>query len=89
MNFTMSYDVCPKQLRVGVNGYYLKQTTDAKFDGVDVPGLREQVFGIGPGLLYSFSEDQTRLLFLNTYFESSARNRPEGFRLNLRYICKF
>ena len=89
MNFTSAYEVCPKRLRVGVNGYWLKQTTDVEFDGVDVPGLREQVFGIGPGLLYSFTEDQTSLLFVNTYFESSARNRPEGFRLNMRYVCKF
>ena len=89
MNFTAAYEVIPKKLRVGMNGYYLKQTTDVEFNGVDVVGMREQVLGIGPGLLYSFTEDQKQLLFLNAYFESNARNRPEGVRLNLRYVCKF
>ncbi len=87
INFTASREILPKQLRVGVNGYWLKQTTDAKIDGVAVPDTREQVFGIGPGCLVSFSQEQH--FFCNLYWESEARNRPEGFRVSFRYVHKF
>jgi hypothetical protein len=86
-NFAFSYDLLPKRLRVGLNGYYLKQITDTESDGRDVSGTREQVLGIGPGLLYSFSQDNH--LFLNTYFETEAENRTEGKRINLRWVFHF
>ena len=86
-NFAFSYDLLPKQLRVGINGYYLKQITDTEMDGHDISGRREQVLGIGPGLLYSFSRDDH--LFLNTYFETETENRPEGTRINLRWVHHF
>ncbi|MBW7940635.1 MAG: transporter, partial [Candidatus Omnitrophica bacterium] len=41
----------------------------------------------GPGLLYSFNQDNH--LFLNLYFETDAENRAEGERLNIRYIRHF
>ncbi len=86
-NFAVSYDLLAKRLRVGLNGYYLKQMTDSKYDGNDASGTREQVLGIGPGLLYSFSGDVH--LFLNTYFETATKHRPEGTRINLRYVHHF
>ncbi len=86
-NFAMSYEVIEKKLRIGFNGYFLKQTTDSEVNGVSIPGSREQVLGIGPGLLYSFSE--TNHLFFNAYFETDVRNRPEGTQLTLRYVHKF
>lgn len=86
-NFAASYDLLPKQLRVGINGYYLKQITDTKMNGHDVSGRREQVLGIGPGLLYSFSRDNH--LFFNTYFETATKHRPEGTRINLRWVYHF
>ena len=86
-NFAFSYDLLPKRLRVGLNGYYLKQITDTEFDGADVSGRREQIFAIGPGFLYSFSIDNH--LFLNTYFETEAENRSEGKRISLRWVHHF
>ncbi|MCK9909683.1 transporter, partial [Microbacteriaceae bacterium K1510] len=86
LNFASEYALT-KSLRAGVNGYYLKQTTDTQADGVDIPGSREQVFGIGPGILYSWGKEQH--LFLNAYKEFAAENRPEGERFFARYVQHF
>jgi hypothetical protein len=87
LNFASEYEVIPKQLRVGLNGYYLKQFTNAQVNGNDVANSREQVLGLGPGVLYSFSQNDH--LFFNAYFESQVENRPEGSRLNLRWTHHF
>ncbi len=87
INFAAEHEVVPKMLRVGVNGYYVKQTSLAQMDGVDVAGSSEQVLGIGPGAILSFS--QTSHVFCNLYWETDAENRPEGFKLNLRYVHRF
>ncbi len=86
LNFATSYEVLPRQLRVGLNGYYLKQITDSQVDGRNVDG-REQVLGLGPGAMYSFSPDDH--LFVNAYWETAVENRPEGFRLVLRWTHHF
>ncbi|MEE4358276.1 MAG: transporter [Desulfococcaceae bacterium] len=87
LNFTSAYEVIPKVLRVGVNAYYLKQLTDTEAGGKDISGSKEQVLGIGPGLLWHMHPD--RHLFFNAYFETEAENRPEGARFNLRYVHHF
>ena len=85
-NFASSYEVLPKQLRLGLNGYYLKQISDSQVNGQDVPG-REKVLALGPGALLSFS--QHTHLFANAYFESNAEFRPEGERYLLRLVHHF
>jgi len=87
LNFASSYEVLPKRLHVGLNGYYLKQVTNAKVDGDSVGGTREQVLGIGPGAVWHFSPDDH--LWFNLYFETLAENRPEGIRGNLRWTHHF
>ncbi|MGF6729717.1 hypothetical protein OKW50_001798 [Paraburkholderia youngii] len=58
-----------------------------KANGVDVPGTREAVWAIGPGAMYSFSQQDH--VFFNSYFERDARNRPQGTRVVLRYVHHF
>ena len=87
LNFATAYEILPKRLRLGVNGYYLKQVNDTQMNGSDVQNTKEQVFGIGPGAVYHFSKDVH--LFINAYFESMAENRPEGERINVRIVYHF
>lgn len=75
-NFAASYEIL-KGLRLGLNGYYLRQVTDDRIDGDDQAASKERVLGIGPGLKYTY---ERMSLYLNTYYETAAENRPEGFR---------
>jgi hypothetical protein len=86
-NFAADYEVMERRLRVGINGYYLKQIENSQANGERIPDSKEQVLGIGPGLLWSFNQDQH--LFANVYFEAAAENRTEGQRFNLRYVHHF
>lgn len=85
-NFASEYAVT-EQLRLGINGYWLTQITDTQVDGKDVVGRKEKVWALGPGAMYSFSQHDH--LVANAYFEQSAENRPEGTRLQMRYVHHF
>jgi hypothetical protein len=86
-NFAADYEVVAKMLRVGVNGYYLKQVTEDEVNGDEISDSEEQVFGMGPGMLWSVSQDDH--LFANMYVESAVENRPEGERYNIRWVHHF
>lgn len=87
LNFASAYEVWEKRLRLGVNGYYLKQITNDEVEGNDIAGSKEQVLGIGPGALLHISPDTH--FFFNAYFETAAENRPQGIRLNWRLVHHF
>jgi hypothetical protein len=87
LNFASEYELIPKHLRFGVNGYYLKQITDMQANGSDVSDTREQVIGLGPGFLWHISQNDH--IFFNSYVEFGAENRPEGERYNLRWVHHF
>ena len=86
MNFASEYAVT-KELRIGLNGYYLQQTTDTEVNDIAVLGRRERVAAIGPGFTYSWGPDQN--FFFNAYQEFGAENRPEGERFTVRYVQHF
>jgi hypothetical protein len=47
-NYAISYEVT-SGIRVGLNGYWLKQPTDDKIDGNKIENSRESVIGLGVG----------------------------------------
>lgn len=85
-NVAAAYEVIPKKLHLGVNGYYFQQIDKSEWDGNTVSG-KEKVCAVGPGLLWSFSQDDR--LFCNLYFETDADYRPEGERFVLRWVHHF
>jgi len=86
-NFAAAYEVLPKQLRIGLNGYFFEQIGDTKVGGSVDKSMEESVLAVGPGAVYHFSQDSH--LFFNAYFESEAKSRPEGERYNLRFVHHF
>ena len=52
-NFGTSYEVF-KNLRLGIAGYYLQQTTANRIDEVEVSGSTGNGASLGPGLMYSW-----------------------------------
>jgi hypothetical protein len=79
-NYAASYEVV-KGVRLGINGYALQQLTEDKVDGHSQANSEERVFGIGPGIKWS---GHGLLLYLSSYFETGAENRPEGTKVVFR-----
>ena len=79
-NYAASYEVV-KGVRLGINGYALQQLTEDKVDGRSQANSEERVFGIGPGIKWS---GNGLSLYLNSYFETGAENRPEGTKVVFR-----
>jgi len=86
-NYALAYEVLPKQLRIGLNGYGLYQLTATRYDNMKSNGTKERVVAAGPGLVWHVSPDIH--LFANAYFEYRVRNRPQGDRYNLRFVYHF
>ncbi len=64
-----------KAWKVGVGGYYYKQTTDDENNGVEVANNRGQVFAMGPQVQYN----KGKLSFIGKYqIETNVKNRPKG-----------
>jgi hypothetical protein len=79
-NATAAYKLC-RGLWIGPNGYYLKQITEGKIDGVALQNSPEQVGAIGPGMVWNH---KSWFLYANAYQEFGAQNRATGHKLVLR-----
>lgn len=88
LNYAMAYQV-RDNLRLGVAGYYLKQLEEDDVPAGSPPFLddKEQVFAIGPGLVWHITPDLTFMGAVN--FETAVEARPEGVRSTARLIWKF
>lgn len=86
-NGAASYALTP-ELRVGVSAYWLQQITDAHVDGRPNRGLRERVFGVGPGIRVALGGLFVRA---NANYELGVEARPAGFTttLSLAYVWPF
>jgi hypothetical protein len=82
-NGAFSYALWP-EFRAGVSGYYFKQITDSAIDGQALANAKEQVAGMGPGVMLTVGTFRT---VVNGYWEFAVRNRPAGTRwsLNVSY----
>lgn len=87
INFATAYEVIPKKLRVGLNGYYFKQLSASELNGAGIPNSKAEVLGIGPGAVLHLSQDDH--IFVNLYFETEAENTFEGTKLILRWTHHF
>lgn len=85
-NFAVSY-AAAKAVRLGMNGYALEQITDNKVNGISQPGSRERVIALGPGM--ELHPTKSFWIYLNSYFESDVRNRPQGILYVLRLSKTF
>ena len=80
LNATLSY-AFTRHLWVGSNGYFLKQITDPRMNGITLRSSPEQVGAIGPGMVWSKGQ---WFFYANGYHELGAENRPTGNKLVLR-----
>lgn len=85
LNYALSYEILDG-LRAGIAGYYLNQITTDKVEDHKMDHSKEKIFAIGPGLMFS---KKRFFLYLNTFYETGAENRPEGMKISLRFSKVF
>ena len=88
INFATSYQV-REGIRLGVAGYYWRQTTDDKLNGDNLRG-RELAVGVGPGIVLDRVIAKKKVLLIcHSLFDTAVKNRPEGTTLQARLIIVF
>jgi hypothetical protein len=80
LNATLGYKLT-RRFSVGADGYYLKQVTAPRVNGLSLLDSPEQIGAIGPGAVW---HSNRCFLFANAYHELGAENRPKGNKLVLR-----
>ena len=94
-NFAVAFEILPHDetrtaahsLRAGLNGYYFKQITQSKDNGVSQSNSLEQVLGLGPGLMWVATHEDA--FWLNVYFETAVRNRFASNVFQVRWAHAF
>lgn len=86
-DYSISYAVTPAA-RVGVTGYFVKQTTDDVQNGESVAGggFRGQTFAVGPGFRCQFKKISAEVRVVKEFF---VRNRPAGEAVWARVAIPF
>ena len=97
LDYTSSYGIT-ESLRIGVTGYYYKQTTDDDYDlrkSIPAPirqllkadeSHKGQAFAIGPGVWY---HRKNLFLSIRAQFEMAVKNRPDGKNFWAMFIYRF
>jgi hypothetical protein len=80
VNYATSYALL-NNVRLGFNGYWLRQLTNHEINGVAVPNSKERTVGLGPGIQLGSRGIWFRV---NTYIETDVRNRPSGIKVTFR-----
>lgn len=77
-----------ESLKIGLQGYYLHQTTDDQQGGVKVGpnGNRANVMAYGPGIFYQGKSASIEVKYLT---ETEVENRPQGNLLQLKTVWRF
>jgi hypothetical protein len=86
VNFTASYEVMP-QVHVGLNGYYLKQITQSKVDGIGQTNSETRVLGLGPGAFWDYSKSDK--VSLSVYADNKVKSAPKFDSAVLRWVHIF
>jgi len=80
VNYATTFELW-KNVRLGLNGYWLQQLTDHHINGSDVRNARERTIGLGPGIQLGGGTISFRL---NGYIETDVHNRPSGIKVTFR-----
>ncbi|HMC45002.1 MAG TPA: transporter [Caballeronia sp.] len=86
-DYSISYAIS-SAAKLGINGYFIKQTTDDQQYGQEVgsDGFRGQALAIGPAFHYQFSRFGIEVRALKEY---AVRNRPAGESLWTKAVFAF
>ncbi len=84
--YALSKEKAAHQFRVGATGYFYQQITDDDTGFGKVRDDKGRVFGIGPGLWWSYKK---WVVEAHTAFETAVKNRPEGINSFITVVYKF
>ena len=86
INFASSYEMSDG-IRPGINGYWLRQLSDDRTNGLNVPFTRVEELYLGPG--FSWQIDPDKVLNFNIYLPVFVTNSPAGLGINVQNIVRF
>jgi hypothetical protein len=86
INFASSYELFDG-VRPGINGYWLRQFSDDRTNGFDVPHTRAGELYLGPGLSWQVSGGH--VVNFNVYLPVSASNAAAGPQFNIQNVIRF
>lgn len=85
ITFAPCYEI-RKGIQLGLIGNYWKQTTKDELNGHDLNVGKEQVLGLGPGLILN---RKNIFFIIHSLFDSQVKSRPEGSTIQGRFMWFF